>query len=70
MKEKHAERAERAKEAEKCMDLPVKPLILRYVTAYIPSQLLAFVYVWSGGLRESLAKTAYRDIWINFKSNE
>ena len=51
-----------------CTKLPVKPLILRYVSAYIPSLLLAFVYVWSTGLREPLAKTAYRDIWINFTS--
>lgn len=34
--------------------------------AYVPSQLLAFGYVWFTGLREALAKTAYRDIWINF----
>ena len=53
---------------ELCTNLPVKPLIPRYVTAYIPSLLLAFAYVWSTGLREPLAKTAYRDIWINFTS--
>ena len=53
---------------ELCTKLPVNPLILRYVTAYIPSLLLAFAYVWSTGLREPLAKTAYRDIWINFTS--
>lgn len=51
-----------------CTNLPVKPLIFRYIIAYIPSQLLAFVYVWFTGLREELAKTAYRDIWINFTS--
>ena len=51
---------------ELCTNLPVKPLIFRYVIAYIPSQLLAFAYVWFTGLREPLAKTAYRDIWINF----
>ena len=51
---------------ELCTNLPVKPLVLRYVTAYIPSLLLTFAYVWSTGLREPLAKTAYRDIWINF----
>jgi hypothetical protein len=53
---------------ELCTNLPVKPLVLRYLIAYIPSQLLAFAYVWFSGLRESLAKTAYRDIWINFTS--
>ena len=51
---------------ELCANLPIKPLILRYVTAYIPSQLLAFAYVWFTGLREPLAKSAYQDIWINF----
>ncbi len=51
---------------ELCTNLPVKSLILRYVAAYVPSQLLAFAYVWFSGLREPLAKTAYRDIWINF----
>lgn len=51
-----------------CTDLPVKPLIFRYMIAYVPSQLLAFLYVWFSGLREELAKTAYRDIWINFTS--
>ncbi|WP_288175408.1 DUF6608 family protein [Sporofaciens musculi] len=53
---------------ELCTNLPVKPLLLRYVIAYVPSQLLAFTYVWVTGLREPLAKTAYRDIWINFTS--
>ena len=51
---------------ELCTSLPIKPLILRYVVAYIPSQLLAFAYVWFTSLREPLAKTAYQDIWINF----
>ena len=51
---------------ELCTSLPIKPSILRYVAAYIPSQLLAFAYVWFTSLREPLAKTAYQDIWINF----
>ena len=51
---------------ELCTNLPVKPLMFRYVIAYIPSLLLAFACVWFSGLREPLAKTAYRDIWINF----
>ena len=51
---------------ELCTSLPVKPPILRYAAAYIPSQLLAFAYVWFTSLREPLAKTAYQDIWINF----
>ncbi|MCI8302353.1 MAG: hypothetical protein HFF68_06270 [Oscillospiraceae bacterium] len=51
---------------ELCTSLPVKPPILRYAAAYIPSQLLAFAYVWFTSLREPLAKTAYQDIWMNF----
>ena len=51
---------------ELCTNLPVKPFVLRYVTAYIPPQMLALAYVWFSGLREPLAKTAYRDIRINF----
>lgn len=51
---------------ELCTNLPAKPLVLRYLIAYIPSQLLVFGYVGFSGLREPLAKTAYRDIWINF----
>ena len=49
-----------------CTSSSIKPLILRYVTAYVPSQLLAFVYVWLSGFKEELAESAYRDIWINF----
>ena len=51
---------------ELCTNLSVKPLPLRYLIAYVPSQLLVFLYVWFSGLREELAQTAYRDIWMNF----
>ncbi|MCI9078125.1 MAG: hypothetical protein HFH68_04235 [Lachnospiraceae bacterium] len=51
-----------------CTRLPFKNSAARYITAYVPSQLLAFAYVWFSGLREELAETAYRDIWINFTS--
>ena len=46
--------------------LPAKQLLFRYMITYIPSQLLAFGYIGFTGLRELLAETAYRDIWINF----
>ncbi|MDE7218098.1 MAG: hypothetical protein K2O45_00505 [Oscillospiraceae bacterium] len=46
--------------------LPAKLLLFRYMITYIPSQLLAFGYIGFTGLREPLAETAYRDIWINF----
>lgn len=51
---------------ELCTSLSIQPLVFRYVIAYIPSQLLVFAYVWLTSLREPLAKTAWRDIWINF----
>lgn len=41
---------------ELCTNLPVKPLALRYLTAYIPSQMLAFAYVWFSGLRNPWRK--------------
>lgn len=51
---------------ELCTELPVKPLAVRYLIAYVPSQLIVFGYVWFCGLREELAESAYLDIWINF----
>jgi hypothetical protein len=52
---------------ELCRHLRLNPSWLWYIIAYIPSQLLAFGYVWLAGHRgEDLAATAYRDIWINF----
>lgn len=51
---------------ELCTKLPVKPTVLRYAVAYIPSMLSAFAYVWLCGFRDELASTAYRDVWINF----
>lgn len=51
---------------ELCTKLPIKPAILRYATAYIPSQLSVFAYVWFRGLRDELADSAYRDVWLNF----
>ena len=63
-----AEKAEDyQKKAEKGMKEDAKEAREKAKTEH-PSQLLAFAYVWSTGLREPLAKTAYRDIWINFTS--
>ena len=55
------------KKAEKGMKEDAKEAREKAKTEH-PSLLLAFAYVWSTGLREPLAKTAYRDIWINFTS--
>ena len=36
------------------------------IIGYIPTLPLAFGYVWISGLREPLAKSAYRDIFVNY----
>ena len=48
--------------------LPVKNVILRSVLTYIPTMGLAFGFVWLNQFIEPLAKTAYRDIFINYTS--
>ena len=60
---------------ELCTNLPVKPLALRYLIAYIPSQLLAFAYVWFSGLicaigiSWQLRSDLRRICWKSTKSN-
>lgn len=49
---------------ELCMNLPVKPLVLRYLIAYISAIGVRICRLKQ--IREPLAKTAYRDIWINY----
>ena len=44
----------------------LKNYFLKAVTVYIPTLLLAFAYVWLVGLRDTLAASAYRDIFINY----
>ena len=39
---------------------------LKALVVYVPTLLLVFVYIWVTGLREPLAATAYRDIFINY----
>ena len=34
--------------------------------AYIPTLIRVFVYIWLTGLREALARSVYRDIFINY----
>ena len=46
--------------------LKVKKYLLKAVIVYIPTLLLAFAYVWMVGLRDTLASSAYRDIFINY----
>ena len=46
--------------------LKVKKYLLKAVIVYIPTLLLALAYVWMVGLRDTLASSAYRDIFINY----
>lgn len=47
-------------------NIKVKHFCLKAVLVYIPTLLLAFAYVWTVGLRDTLATSAYRDIFINY----
>lgn len=47
-------------------NLKLKNYWLKAMVVYVPTLLLAFVYVWTAGLREPLAASAYRDIFINY----
>ncbi len=51
---------------EMAAKLPIKNIIIRMVTTYIPTILLTFLYVWMTKFREPLASSAYRDIFINY----
>ncbi len=44
----------------------IKNYFLKSLVVYIPTLLLAFVYVWLVGFRDTLASSAYRDIFINY----
>ena len=46
--------------------LPVKNRLLRSFLIYLPTMGLAFGFVWLNQFIEPLAKTAYRDIFINY----
>ena len=46
--------------------LPVKNVFLRSFLVYLPTMLLAFVFVWLNQFIEPLAESAYRDIFINY----
>ena len=53
---------------EMAKNLPIKNLICRAVVVYIPTMSLAFGFVWMNQFIEPLAKSAYRDIFINYTS--
>ena len=44
----------------------IKSFLLKFLVVYVPTMLLVFLYVFLRGLTVELAKTAYRDIFINY----
>ena len=46
--------------------LKLKNYWVKAFIVYVPTLLLAFAYVWVVGLRDTLAASAYRDIFINY----
>lgn len=44
----------------------IKNYAIKSVVVYVPTMLLAFLYVWFRGLTAELASSAYRDIFINY----
>ena len=47
-------------------NLKIKNYWLKALIVYIPTLLLAFVYIWLVGFRDTLANSAYRDIFLNY----
>ena len=46
--------------------LELKNKFLNIICTYIPTMLLTFLYVFFRGFRENLAKSAYKDIFVNY----
>lgn len=46
--------------------IKVNNFFLKTVIVYVPTMLLVFLYVFLRGLTVELARTAYRDIFINY----
>lgn len=53
---------------EMAKNLPIKNFLVRAIVIYIPTMLLTFGFVWMNQFIEPLAKSAYRDIFINYSS--
>lgn len=47
-------------------NIKTKNYWLKAVIVYVPTLLLAFMYVWIIGFRDTLASSAYRDIFLNY----
>ena len=46
--------------------LKMKNYWIKSLVVYVPTMLLAFSYVWVVGFRDTLATSAYRDIFVNY----
>ncbi len=44
----------------------IKNFAIKLVVVYIPTMLLAFLYVWFRGLTDELASSAFKDIFVNY----
>lgn len=53
---------------EMATKIPIKNMLLRSLVVYVPTMGLAFGFVWLNQFIEPLAKSAYRDIFINYTS--
>lgn len=53
---------------EMATKIPIKNMFLRSLVVYVPTMGLAFGFVWLNQFIEPLAKSAYRDIFINYTS--
>ena len=51
---------------ELAIHLPIKNIVLRTVIVYAVTLMCAFFVVWSTQFIEPLAKSAYKDIFINY----
>lgn len=53
---------------EMATKIPIKNIFLRSIAVYIPTMGLAFGFIWLNQFIEPLAKSAYKDIFINYTS--
>lgn len=53
---------------EMATQIPIKNMLLRSIVVYVPTMGMAFGFVWLNQFIEPLAKSAYRDIFINYTS--
>ena len=53
---------------EMATKIPIKNMLLRSIVVYVPTMGLAFGFVWLSQFIEPLAKSAYKDIFINYTS--